>query len=196
MKNLVNKHIINGRANPHCKPVKCCFKNIKSGKVVRANSLHEFAFKVGLNNDNAVQHMSDISCNRRLAYKNWWRKDILQKKLNLKDCYNVEYNYSVEDLVKRFKISSCGINRLLKGGFIKGLFAAKFKHKFLQSQSYIINKYRFQYGKQSIVGKTLDEVSKKVGHSIGYLSQIVHGKAYSNKLKFNSVDLTPKSILK
>lgn len=179
-------------------------ENIKTGRVIDASSLSEFCRIANLNGSDRY-HITPVVYrpqNRmygsgfRLHHKNWYNQNLLNRVLELKDCYGNNYVVTIRELITKYKLGSCGINRLMNDKVHKGISPKNLDCKYLPTKNYTIKKYIALKGNKRFVGKTLEILGNKIGYSTGYTQQILAGKTSRSDIKFVGMETKKKSLFK
>lgn len=161
----------------------CKLKNIYSGKTIEANSICSFCKEAKLYK-NAIYHISPVLNGQRLHYKNWYRADVLDRIIELKDIYgNLYQKMTIQKILRRKILTPNQVNSLInnkKKVAGKIALASTVLNDIISPRNWKITKFEFIKDHKIIEGSTITEISDKLGCSASNLYPLIYG--FKNKI--------------
>lgn len=158
-------------------PRVCKLKNLYSGRLINASSITEFCRKAGFVGSNSKYHITPVLDGKRMSYKGWFVPSTLDKPLALKDVFGNYYDTNIQEILRRKKLSSIAIKRLVNGRTFRGICSAdKDTSHIIPPRAFKVDSYVFQdHTGEIFQGNTLQEVADCAGIHLQGAYNLVHG---------------------
>jgi hypothetical protein len=179
----------------------CKLKNIATGKVISAKSIAAFCKKVGLIG-NERYHLTPVLDGERIHHKGWTTPEKYAELYKAREWKDIYGNYRVLSLIEIYQIF--GKETLITAGkflsgknkSINGLYPSDYEINHLPPKNYKIKSYKFNKNGKIVSGRTVRELSEKLGISNHSIWDVIYGKREKCKgMTFNSIETEQKSIV-
>lgn len=175
-------------------------RHLKTGRTVTAKTVKELAKKAKIPSDNtSIVNLDHVCAGRHHSAHGWYRKEVLDAKVTLKDQFGNEYpTLSVRDLSLKHGISPSTAINLSTGrrAFFKGLTLASTPiHSVLRPRNWRFTEVAVKRDGATIKAKSIPALADKLGVSPSDLYQMAYGFKTREDMEFINIEIEKKAIL-